>query len=441
MEVLESMELKRPINRLVERAVGFKSHYPPHVNKTKQSTCKRHLGRDRFTYQIAVECVVMLTPHRRHLAECEHVAKGWNYTLCECPIWCDGTLNGKRFRRSLHTTNWERAVRRIGKLERGEDQDFIDSTNGRTLTSAVKAYIEDCVRRQLESSTIRSYRTCLDAFSGELLIGVVHVTDTHITKFLERKKTKPRTQAKEIEHLRAFCAFCVDRGWMEKNIAKRVKPPLIDDAATLPYTREEVDKLLAACGQIVGFSKLTNAEVRARCRALVMLLLYSGLRVSDVARLKRAALEPSGHLVLRTTKTNVPVKVLLKAEASAALRSLPAPGGNPTYFFWTGRQDAEHCAKSLWRTVNRIGQLADVHAHPHRFRDTFAVELITNGADMRTVQMLLGHESIKTTEKHYAHFVPAHQAILDSAVSTLDFTHAPNRPLLVSGLKHRRRNK
>jgi len=160
-----------------------------------------------------------------------------------------------------------------------------------------------------------------------------------------------------------------------------------------------------------------------------------------VTQLTRAALEQN-HLLLRITKNGVPLKILLNDKAAEALRKLPAPGGNPKYFFWTGNGDWESCAKTLWRTVSTVGKKAGVHAHPHRFRHTFAVELLTHEVDIRTVQQLLGHESIKTTEKHYAHFIAAHQAILDSAASLLDFTSpaVTSRPLLVSPLQKRQRN-
>ena len=64
----------------------------------------------------------MLTLHRRHVDACEFRSKGWNYTLCECPIWCDG-IRRKRFRRSLDTTNWDRAIARLENLKRGEPFD------------------------------------------------------------------------------------------------------------------------------------------------------------------------------------------------------------------------------------------------------------------------------------------------------------------------------
>jgi site-specific recombinase XerD len=56
-----------------------------------------------------------------------------------------------------------------------------------------------------------------------------------------------------------------------------------------------------------------------------------------------------------------------------------------------------------------------VAGHPHRFRDTFSVGLLEKGEDLRTVLLLLGHKSIKTTERHYAPYVRSFQAILDAA--------------------------
>jgi site-specific recombinase XerD len=385
----------------------------------------------------------MLKPHRRHVKACRHASKGWNYTLCNCPIWADGMLHGKRFTRSLGTNDWDRAVRRIGKLERGEEVESINlDSAGRTIASAITAYIAEAELRNLKPSTVISYRRTLNQlvdFTGK--IPVANLTLERLTAFRARRSMMPRTQRKEIEYLRAFCGFCVTRGWIATNPAKLVKPPRVEEIATRPYTREEIDKLLIACDRIRGMWKSDTPQVRQRARALVLTLLYTGLRCGDVAQLKRSALEPSGHLVLRIMKTEVPLKVLLHPDAAKALRGLPASGGNPVYFFWSGNGDIDDCSKSLWRTVSRVGKVAKIHAHPHRFRDTFAVELLTNGVDIRTVQQLLGHESIRTTEKHYAHFVAAHQKLLDTAAATLDFRPRTSGPILVRSLKNRKRNR
>lgn len=137
-------------------------------------------------------------------------------------------------------------------------------------------------------------------------------------------------------------------------------------------------------------------------------------------------------------KNHVDLKVLLHADAKSALEALPSE--TPNYFFWTGNGDLITCCKNLRRTIQRLGTIAEVHAHPHRFRDSFAVELLSQGADIRTVQKLLGHDSVRTTEKHYAHFVLAHQKILDSAAAKLDFSPKPSRPVLMRSPKKRLRN-
>lgn len=423
----------------------FESHQPPILKPIQINNLRGRIS-DVTPPRHTRYNVPVLTLHRRHLKSCDHAAKGWNYTLCDCPVWCDGTLGEKRLTRSLQTRSWDRALPRLAALERGADIN-IETESVRSVAQAAEAFLRNCERRNLEESTLRSYRKTFDHLGkslGKRPLSRVEVDDiqAHMDKRTDRKggELGPRSFRKEIEHLRAMWAWCIERGWCEKNPAKGVRPPQAEDLATLPFTEDERNKLLAACDRMQAMWQEDAASVRRRARALLLALLYSGLRISDIAKLKRGSLESSGHLVLRVMKTGVPLKVLLHPDARAALASLPAPSGNPTYFFWTGRGKLSSVIGSLRRTVDRVGKLAGIHAHPHRFRDTFAVELLTQGADIRTVQQLLGHESLQTTERHYAHFVAAHQALLDSATARLDFSPKVARPVLVSTDKRRRRN-
>ena len=75
--------------------------------------------------------------------------------------------------------------------------------------------------------------------------------------------------------------------------------------------------------------------------------------------------------------------------------------------------------KSWDRVFKKLGETADpppAHFHPHRFRDTFAVSLLLKGGSPDSVSKLLGHSSIKVTERHYAPWVKARQDLLEAEV-------------------------
>lgn len=388
----------------------------------------------------------MLNLYRRHLSTCDHKAKGQGFSLCECPLWVYGDAGGAKVRVSLHTNNLDHARVQMDLLESRPV-----SVKGITLAAAAADYLNDCRARKLAKGTVDSYTRTLGHLMKFYQGPVKALTVAKLAEFRDSRKVfnrkgevigavSSRTQRKEIEQLRGFFDFCMERvPEMPPNPAKKLKYPQDDSEPTLPFTRDEVLSLLAACDSFgLDNPSADNAEFgRLRARALVLLLVYSGLRISDVAALRRSKLTGT-KLLLRQAKTKMPVYLNLHPDAVAALRRLPA--SNPVYFFWNGEGGSKitTCKGKLSRVIERLGKITDIHAHPHRFRDTFAVEMLTKGASLREVQLLLGHTSIKTTEKHYAPFVAAHQALLDRAVGLLDFR--PAAAQLVPVRKNRRGN-
>jgi integrase len=97
---------------------------------------------------------------------------------------------------------------------------------------------------------------------------------------------------------------------------------------------------------------------------------------------------------------------------------------NPNYFFWSGNGDPETAKKGWQRALRRLFKRAKIkkpdgtpkRCHPHMFRDTFAVELLLSGVPIDQVSLLLGHSSVKVTEKHYSPFVKARQEQLENSV-------------------------
>jgi integrase len=132
-------------------------------------------------------------------------------------------------------------------------------------------------------------------------------------------------------------------------------------------------------------------------------------------------------------KTGSPLSVKLPKDLIKKLNELPGK----EYFFRSGKGKLATVVGNLRSTLASVFKLAGVKGHPHRFRDTFAVQLLEQDVPIRTVSLLLGHTSIRTTEKHYAHFVRSQQRLLDEAVGKLDFSSAQVPQL---SLKNRVRN-
>ena len=100
------------------------------------------------------------------------------------------------------------------------------------------------------------------------------------------------------------------------------------------------------------------------------------------------------------------------------------PNSHPSYFFWSGNGDPRSAAKAFQRSYWKLFKLAKIQkpdgtpkrCHPHMFRDTFAVELLFAGVPLDQVSLLLGHSSVKITERHYAPFCKARQEQLAASV-------------------------
>ena len=123
----------------------------------------------------------------------------------------------------------------------------------------------------------------------------------------------------------------------------------------------------------------------------------------------------NGKLFLYTAKTGTPVYCPLPDFVLMALVAVPKVSDK--YFFWTGESKVNSATGDWQRRLRGLFKEAGIPSgHAHRFRDTFAVELLKAGVPMERVSMLLGHSSIKVTEKYYSPWVAARQEQLEADV-------------------------
>ena len=262
-----------------------------------------------------------------------------------------------------------------------------------TIANACDAYLRDVKARNLCGSTLEGYASLfrqLKAFAREAGLEMMGGIDADsVRKWREQWTCAYSTQAKRLVMLRTFFSFAEVEGWVSESPVAGIRLPKSDSSPTLPFSAEEVRALLRI------------AESKPKEKALLLLLRYSGLAIRDASTLARSAVHANGELVLRRAKTRELVTVLLPAESLAALDAISEP--SRLHYFWTGQSSPATVAK-YWRgRLRLVAAAAGVESfHPHRLRDTFAVELLIAGVSMEDVSMLLGHRSVQTTERYYA---------------------------------------
>jgi site-specific recombinase XerD len=360
-----------------------------------------------------------LTIYRRHSSDCPHKSKGRRWHRCDCPIWVQGSLGGEYVRESLNLTVWGAAQERVRGWE-ASGQVGVVRAEIPTIKEAVEKHIADAEARNLQPESVKKIkdvieRRFLNYCSNEGFRSLRQLDVDAVREFrnLLVKDYSANSARKRLEYVRAFFRFCHDSGWITANPMSAVKPPKADHSPTLPFEKKQIEKLLATAEKLTAKGRFKDGN-RKRVRAMILLLRYSGLRISDAAILERSRLS-GDKLFLYTQKTGTPVWVPLPKQAVDTLNE--SPSDDEKYFFWNGRCQAKSAVKIWERTFQSVFKHAKIpDGTIHRFRDTFAVELLLKGVPIEQVSVLLGHSSLKVTERHYAPWVKARQDQLEQSV-------------------------
>jgi len=206
-----------------------------------------------------------------------------------------------------------------------------------------------------------------------------------------------RTLAKASSALRSLFRFLVDEGFAGSNPARLLDAPRVPMRIPRCLAPAEVDRLLAGCD--------TGDPVGLRDAALFELVYSCGLRASEAVGLTMDRVSLAEGVVRVMGKGSrerlVPVgdraKALLERYLADARPSL-ARAGRPCDALFLGRLGRGISRKTVWRAFKRLAALAGLEATAHTLRHSFATHLLSGGADLRSVQELLGHADISTTQ-------------------------------------------
>lgn len=266
-----------------------------------------------------------------------------------------------------------------------------------TLADAVADFVHRIeVERGLSPHTVTAYRRDLDQFvdfcrrlSVEQLDAVSRRAIRRYMAQLSTRGYSRRSIARKISSIRSFFTDAATRGLIPASPAEGVRQP--KRPGSLPKALPQ-QGLANALDAVVGDSPLD-----LRDRALLELLYSSGLRVSEVASLQVGDVESEMlRVVGKGGKTRVvPVGREARDAVSAYVRNArPALAGDQAYTaLWVGARGGPLDTRGVRRVVQkRLGTF------PHALRHSFATHLLEGGADLRTVQEMLGHVELATTQ-------------------------------------------
>ncbi len=261
------------------------------------------------------------------------------------------------------------------------------------------------VEKGLARNTLESYRRDLQKFFKYIKKKKINfpaeIDRKLITGYLLNLKDEgraPSTISRNVASIRSFFNFLVQEDLLEDNPAQLVKAPRIDKKLPRVLTTKEVDRLLC---QPRG-----DSQVGLRDKAMLELLYASGIRVSELVSLNVADFSPEvGYLRCRGKGMkerivpigSVAVNFVREYLHNCRQKMLKRNEEKALFLNHHGRRLTR---QGFWKILKKYARQSNINGEitPHTLRHSFATHLIENGADLRSVQEMLGHSDISTTQ-------------------------------------------
>lgn len=255
------------------------------------------------------------------------------------------------------------------------------------------------VARGMSRNTVLAYkRDVADfvAFTGNKLDILPAVVEAYLADLAKRGQAA-RSHARKLSALRNLYKYLLDNGRVAHDPTAPVAAPRLPKSLPKALSGTEMKALLAV-------AEGTQPE-QMRLKAILYLLYGAGLRVSELAGLSLADVTEAEQGLLRVTgkggKTRlVPLGEGAENVVQGYLRTArnQLPGAVNVWLFPSPQRGKALTRQRLWQLISEAGGRAGVKVAPHHLRHTFATHLLEHDADLRAVQLMLGHASLNTTQ-------------------------------------------
>ena len=285
--------------------------------------------------------------------------------------------------------------------------------NWQTYIKSFQSYLK--IERGLSKNTIDNYsfdleRLCNFLLENNIDVSPIKITEETIQQFIYSvsKEVNARSQARIISGLKSFFSYLIFEDYRNDNPLELIETPRTGRKLPDTLAVDEIDNLINAID--------LSTNEGERNRAMLETLYGCGLRVSELVELKISDLFFDEGFVQITGKGNkqrfVPIGALTQKFIEIYCNHnrilLPIQKGHEDTLF-LNRRGKKLTRAMIFTIIKDLAVKIDLNKaiSPHTFRHSFATHLLENGADLRSIQLMLGHESITTTEI-YVHLDRTH---------------------------------
>ena len=280
-----------------------------------------------------------------------------------------------------------------------------DTDSGKKQESVIERFLDNLwAERGLSDNSLQSYRhdllhllSCL-AVRGKALTEATREDILAILAAEIQQGKSPRSLSRYLSAYRQFFRWLVREGKIDSDPVALIESPKTGRGLPKALTEEQVESLLAAPD--------TGTALGLRDKAMLELMYATGLRVSELVGLELSNINLNQGVVRVIGKGQKERLVPIGDEAHESLNAYLSgsrpellQGVQTDYMFVTTRKSGM-TRQAFWYMVRRYAELCDVSRKlsPHMLRHSFATHLLNHGADLRVVQLLLGHSDLSTTQ-------------------------------------------
>ncbi len=275
--------------------------------------------------------------------------------------------------------------------------------NWDTSIENFKNYLK--LERGLSMNSIESYEFDLIQFKNFIIENSINespkkCSSSTVKRYLYKKfsNKKSRSQARSISALKSFFNYLLFEGEIHSSPLNDIESPKIENKLPEVLTEDEIKRLISSVN--------LDSEFGQRNKTIIEVLYGTGIRVSELIELKLSNIFFKENILKVTGKGNkerfVPLGKIALTEIKKYLNNRDKLKINSKFsdILFLNRYGRQLTRSMIFKVINDSSKNAEIDKKisPHTLRHSYATHLLKNGADLRTIQLILGHESITTTE-------------------------------------------